>query len=128
MTFPDRTFPFASTIEGKRVRFLRSYEHTLAQVQSRLGVERYGLKISAYREFCHILGAAAFILTSTLVSRALWGTDIALPVLFVAAMIAITYQEFYFHPRHFEQKFSKSVVDWFSWTVPLFLYLFINGI
>ncbi|MDB5245032.1 MAG: hypothetical protein JWN90_137 [Parcubacteria group bacterium] len=125
ITFPDRIYPFASIIEGKKVRWRRSYEHRLAEIQDTLGDGHYGLKLGTYREICHVLGSGLFIATATLVSHTLWGSDVALPVLFLAAMLAITFQEFYLQPRTYNQRFGKSLADWISWVAPLTLYLFV---
>lgn len=125
VTFPERVYPFASKIRGERVRWQRSYEHTIKQIEKQFGKGRYGIKLSVYRELCHIFGSALFILAATLISNLVWGSTALLPAMFFAAMLAITYQEFYFHPRHYEQRFGKSVVDWASWVIPLYLYLLI---
>lgn len=125
VTFPERVFPFASYIDGQKVRWSRSYEHKLAEIQQTLGEGRYGLRLGAYREAFHIIGAGLVILTATLISHTLWGNDVALPVLFIVAMIVITFQEFYIQPRTYKQRLGKGVLDWISWVVPLSLYLFI---
>lgn len=124
VTFPDRVYPFTALIGGKRVRGRRAYEYRLDLIQKRLGKGRYGLKLSAYREVFHIIGAALVILVGTLVSQALWGSDVALPVLFVLAMLVITYQEFVLQPRTYEQHLTKGIVDWVSWVAPLGFYIF----
>lgn len=125
VTFPERFYPFATIIEGKKVRWRRSYEQRLQEIQATLGEGRYGLKLSTYREVFHVLGAGLFIATATVISHTLWGSDVALPVLFGTAMLAITFQEFYLQPRTYKQRFGKSVVDWFSWVLPLSIYLFV---
>ncbi|HWU24453.1 MAG TPA: hypothetical protein VN086_01725 [Candidatus Paceibacterota bacterium] len=124
VTFPDRVYPFAALIDDKRVRGRRAYDYRLNLIQERLGKGRYGLKLSAYREVFHVLGAALLIFVGIFVSQALWGSDVALPVLFVLAMLVITYQEFVLQPRTYEQHLTKGVVDWISWVAPLSLYLF----
>ena len=124
VTFPDRMYPFAALIEGKRVRGRKAYDYRLSTIQKRLGKGRYGLKLSAYRELFHILGAGLVILTGTIISHTLWGNDVALPVLFILAMLVITYQEFVIQPRTYEQHLTKGVVDWISWVAPLSLYFF----
>ncbi len=125
ITFPERIFPFATLIEGKKVRWRRSYDHRLAEIHERLGNGHFGLKLGAYREVCHVLGSGLFIALATLISHTLWGSNVALSVLFVAAMLAITFQEFYIQPRTYKQRFGKSVADWISWIVPLGVYLFV---
>lgn len=124
VTFPDRVFPFATLINDKRVRGRRSYEYRLNLIQEQLGKGRYGLRLSAYREVFHVIGAGLVILLGTLVSQALWGSDVALPVLFILAMLVITYQEFVLQPRTYEQHLTKGLVDWVSWVAPLGFYLF----
>jgi hypothetical protein len=124
VTFPDRMYPFATQIDGMRVRGYRAYDHRLSLIQKRLGKGRYGLRLSAYRELFHIIGAGLLILTATVISHALWGSDVALPVLFILAMLVITYQEFVLQPRTYEQHTSKGLVDWISWAAPLGLYFF----
>lgn len=124
VTFPDRVYPFVSKIGGQRVRWQRSYEHRLELIQERLGVGRYGFRLSAYREFFHILGAGIVIAGGTFISQTLWGSDAALPALFILAMLVITYQEFVLQPRTYKQRLGKGVVDWISWVAPLSIYFF----
>lgn len=124
VTVPDRLYPFSTLINGKRVRWRRSYDQRLALIQKKLGVGRYGLRLSAYREIFHILGAGIIIVTGTLISQYFWGSDVALPVVFVLSMLLITYQEFVLQPRTYKQRFGKGLIDWVSWAVPLGLYFF----
>lgn len=124
VTFPDRMYPFATIVSGKRVRWSRSYEQRLALIQKRLGAGHYGFRLCAYRTLFHILGAGIIIAGGTLLSKAVWGSDAALPVLFILAMLVITYQEFVLQPRTYEQRLSKGVLDWISWGAPLWFYLF----
>lgn len=125
VTIPDRLYPFTSYVEGKRVRWKRSYDHTLAEVRSQMGNGHYGYKLLAYRELFHFVGALLFITVATVVSHDLFGSDTALLVLFVAAVLAISYQEFYVHPRHYHQLWNKSMLDWATWVVPIGLYFFL---
>jgi hypothetical protein len=125
VTFPDRVYPFASLIDGQRVRWSRSYEHRLDELQERIGQGRYGFRLCVYRGVFHVIGAAIVILTGTLVTKYLWGSAVALPVLFLLAMTVITYQEFVLQPRTYHQHLAKGVVDWFSWVAPLSLYFFL---
>ena len=125
VTFPDRMYPFTTLIAGKRTRGLRAYEYRLSLIQKKLGRGRYGLRLSAYRGIFHILGAGMVIVLATVVSQTLWGSDVALPILFVLAMLVITYQEFVLQPRTYEQHLTKGIIDWLSWVAPLGLYLFL---
>lgn len=123
ITIPDYLYPFASSIEGERVRWKRSYDHTLAQVHRRLGVGHFGYKLLMYREAFHFVGALLFIALATYVSRHFFGSDVALRVLFITAVIAISFQEFYLHPRRYGQRFRKSLLDWMVWVIPMGTYL-----
>ena len=106
------------------MRWQRSYEHRLALIQRQLGVGRYGFRLSAYRGVFHIIGAGIIILGGTILSKTLWGSDAALPAVFVLSMLAITYQEFILQPRTYKQRFGKGLIDWISWATPLGLYFF----
>lgn len=127
LSIPDRSYPFASFIEGEKYRWRKSYEYTLAEVRAKIGEGKYGLKLSAWREMCHVVGAGIFIGVSTAVSQFFWGSNAGLPVLFITGVIAVSFQEFYLHPRHYGQDFSKSVVDWTSWVAPLGVYIMLAG-
>jgi len=126
ITFPDRVYPFSSIVEGKKVRWSRSYDHRLQEIQKTLGAGRYGLRLAAYREVWHVLGAGLLIAAATIISHGLWGNDVAIPVLFVVAMLVITYQEFVLQPRTYKQHLTKGIVDWFSWNLPLAIYVLMH--
>ncbi len=126
VTFPERVYPFATVIEGQKVRWRRSYDERLTEIQKQLGVGRYGLKLGAYREIMHILGAGVLIVLATTISQYFWGSDAAIPIMFVVAMLVITYQEFVLQPRTYKQHLSKGIVDWFSWNLPLAIYILLH--
>ena len=123
VTIPDRIYPFATTIGGTRVRWRRSYDVTRRRIERAFGPGRYGFKLGMWRQICHVIGAGLFIALATALSYLLWGSLAALPAMFAAAMLAITYQEFWYHPRHYDQLYSKSVIDWMSWGVPMMVYV-----
>lgn len=126
ITLPDKLYPFSFSSHGKRVRGSTSYNHELARALKRYGKGHIGYKLVAYRETFHFVGAVLFILFAALVSRSLLGGDTALYVLLGAALVAITFQEFYLHPRMYGQLLPKGVVDWLAWSVPIGLYLFMH--
>jgi hypothetical protein len=126
ITLPNRLYPFSCEIAGKRVRFRRAYDEALLEVRSRRGDGHYGAGLFAYREVFHVTGALLFILFATLVSKELFGSDIALYVLFALAALAIAFQEFYLQPRTLGQLRTKGIVDWLSWVVPFGVYLFVH--
>jgi len=125
VSLPERWYPFSCYIDGERVRWQRSYEYRLAQIQDTLGVGRYGVRLATYREVWHVIGAGLIILAATFLSHMLWGSDVALPVMFIVAMGVITYQEFILQPRTYNQRIGKGIADWVCWAAPLSAYLFL---
>ncbi|MDB5265262.1 MAG: hypothetical protein JWN64_833 [Parcubacteria group bacterium] len=124
VSIPDRLYPFSTIVEGKRVRWQASYNHALALARKRLGPGHYGYRVLAYRQACHFIGALGVIVVSTFISKELFGSDVAIYVLLVLAIVAVSYQEFYLHPRYYGQLWRKSVADWLVWTIPIGIYLF----
>lgn len=124
ITFPDRMYPFAVKIRGKRVRGRRAYELAVRRAIRRYGLGRIGYRLTIYREVFHLLGSILFITFATLLSKDLFGSEIAVYVLLGAAIVALAYQEFYVHPKHYGQHLFKGVADWLTWVVPMLVYLF----
>jgi len=122
LTIPDRLYPFKNEIEGRWVRGERSYEAAVTRALAQYGLGRLGYKLTFYREAFHFVGSILFIVFSTLLARDLFGSDIALYVLFGAAVAALSYQEFYLHPREFGQHARKGITDWLVWVVPMVAY------
>lgn len=126
LTIPDRIYPFAEEIEGQRVRFRAAYDRALARIQEERGYGCYGAWLITYRGMCHVVGAILFIGFSTLVSKQIFGSDVALYVLLVMASIALAAQEFLLQPRTHGQMKMHSVVDLMSWVVPFGIYTFMS--
>ncbi len=124
VTIPDRIYPFSVKIHGKKVRWQTAYNYALKQAMAKGGRGHYGVNLTVYRTICHVIGAFLFILTATLVSKYFFGSDVALYVLLIAATLAITFQEFYVHPRTYGQLRIKGIEDWLSWVVPFGVYVF----
>ena len=123
---PDYLYPFSELIEGKKVRWKAAYDQALMRMNERKGgFGHYGALLIAYRSFFHIIGSLLFILFATLVSEDLFGSEIALYVLFGMAAFALVYQEFFIQPRTFGQFRLHGVVDVLSWVVPFGIYLFL---
>ncbi len=123
ITLPDRLYPFASEIEGQWVRGRRSYEQALDRAIDAYGFGHLGYKLSLYREIFHLVGSILFIFLATLISKTFFGSDVALYILFFAAIAALSYQEFYLHPKRYGQHIKKGVVDWLTWVMPVVIYL-----
>lgn len=126
VTFPDRLYPFSFRAKGKNVRGIASYNHELTLALKRYGKGHFGYKLVAYRETFHLIGSILFIIFAAGISTTLFGSDVALYVLLAAALLAITFQEFYVHPKTYGQLLPKGVVDWIAWVVPIGLYLFMH--
>jgi hypothetical protein len=126
VSIPDYLYPFVEEIEGERVRFRAAYDQALARIQEDKGYGHYGAFLVTYRGICHIVGATLFIGFATLVSRDLFGSDIALYSLLIMATVALTFQEFYLQPRTFGQMKAHSVIDLMSWVVPFGVFIFIH--
>lgn len=126
VSIPDRIYPFAEEIEGQRVRFRRAYDQALSRIQEERGYGSYGAWLITYRGICHVVGAILFIGFSTIVSKELFGSDVALYVLLLLASLALIAQEFFIQPRTFGQMRLHSMVDVMSWVVPFGVYVFIH--
>jgi hypothetical protein len=123
LTIPDRLYPFASEIEGRWVRGKESYARSVAAAFERYGRGRLGYKLTLYRDTFHFIGSVLFITAAAILSNIFLGSEMALYVLLGAAVLALSFQEFYVHPKHWEQHVDKSVLDWFSWIVPMMIYI-----
>ncbi len=122
VTLPDRFYPFANEINGRRIRGMRSYKKALKIAFKKNGVGRLGYKLEVYRQTFHFIGSVLFIIFATLISQDLFGSEAALYVLLCMAVVALMYQEFYLHPRMYGQRTVKGVVDLFSWITPIVAY------
>lgn len=76
-----------------------------------------------YREIFHILGSFLIIVFSYILYLYL---SINVPIIiFSLWSVWMTYQEFYLHPKKYNQKLPESILDWSSWIIPLIIYLVI---
>ncbi|MES2006673.1 MAG: hypothetical protein V4436_01030 [Patescibacteria group bacterium] len=123
ITLPDRLYPFRNEIEGKLVRGQRSYEQAVKVALEKYGLGRLGYRLMFYRETFHFLGSILFIISATVISKNLFGSDAALYVLLLAAIVALAFQEFYVHPKSFGQRTQKGIADWLVWVAPMVIYL-----
>jgi hypothetical protein len=118
-------YPFACEVEGHLVRGRRSYEQAVAHALEVYGLDRLGYKLTLYRELFHFIGSIIFILLATLVSKIFFGSDVALYVLLGAAVVALSFQEFYMHPKMYGQHPRKGIADWLAWVTPIATYFFL---
>lgn len=122
ITLPDRLYPIASEINGHLVRGQESY---LKAVNDAFKIKKghFGYWLLFYRGTFHFIGALLFIISVTLISRDFLHSDNALYFLLAAAIFALTYQEFYLHPKKYKQLTQKGILDWMTWVVPMVMYL-----
>lgn len=121
---PDRLFPFKTEVAGQWVRGIRSYNARLARVQRMYGPGRYGFKLDAYRQVFHFVGSILFLVAAAYLSQAYFGGAEAMYVFLAAAILLISFQEFYLHRRMYQQLWKKGMIDWLAWCAPLVAYFF----
>ena len=127
VTIPDRFYPFSEEVQGERVRWQAAYDQALARIQQKYGYGRYGVRLIAYRGLFHVLGASLFILFSTLITQELFDTNTALYVLFFLAIVALGYQEIILQKKTYGQQLMHSLFDWFSWVLPMIVYVYVHS-
>lgn len=123
-SLPDRLYPFACEIEGRIVRGRQSYLRAVDRALEKYGPNRLGYKLMVYRGAFHFIGSVFFIVFATLVSRELFGSEIALYVLLGVAIAGLFFQEFYSHPKRYQQARHKGVTDWLTWVIPMMIYIY----
>lgn len=124
VVLPDRLYPFKTEVEGQWVRGVRSYNATLDRYQRMYGPGRYGFKLDAYRQLFHLTGSILFLASAAYLSQYLFGSTIALYAFLIAAVLFISFQEFYLQRRTYQQLWRKGVIDWIAWCVPIGVYFF----
>lgn len=120
---PDRVYPFQNLVGGELVRGIRSYNAALARYERKYGKGHYGFKLGAYRQLFHLGGSVLFLVLAAALSEEFLGGSEALYVLLVAAVLLISFQEFYLHRRMYEQLWRKGIVDWLAWCLPMGMYI-----
>lgn len=123
-SIPDRLYPFACEIEGKMVRGRRSYMHAVERALEKYGANKLGYKLVVYRGAFHFAGSVLFIITSTIVSHKLFGSEAALYILVAIAIVGLFFQEFYSHPKRYQQARNKGLTDWLTWVIPMMVYIY----
>lgn len=123
ISIPDKLYPFASEIEGKFVRGEKSYLNTVKKAFELNGKGKFGFGLMFYRETFHLVGAVLFVIFSTLILESLFKSELT-PFFFLGSvMMALAFQEFYFHPKKYNQVIKKGFIDWVVWVVPMAIYL-----
>lgn len=122
VVLPDRLYPFKTEVQGRWVRGVRSYDAVLTQYQRKYGIGHYGYKLGVYRQLFHFAGSILFLISAAFLSQSLFGRSNAMYAFLAAAILLISFQEFYLHRRMYQQLWKKSVVDWLAWCVPFGVY------
>ncbi|MBU6323240.1 MAG: hypothetical protein KGI41_01170 [Patescibacteria group bacterium] len=124
VTLPDRMYPFRARVRGQWVRGTRAYDAALNRSFRRYGRGRYGYSLSLYRALFHLAGALLILFFAAFISQRFFGNAAALYVVLALTTAFITFQEFYLQRRIYRQLWRKGIFDWFTWLLPLGLYLF----
>lgn len=123
VVLPDRLYPFKTDVQGHWVRGVRSYNATFARYQRKYGRGHYGFELDVYRQLFHLVGSILFLMCAAYLSHSFFGGSVkALYVFLIAAVLFISFQEFYLHRRMYRQLWKKGVVDWLAWCVPMGIY------
>lgn len=124
VVLPDHVYPFKTEVQGQWVRGVRSYNTTLARYQRKYGVGHYGYKLGTYRQIFHLAGSILFLVVAAYLSQYFFGGIDAIYVFLVAAVLLISFQEFYLHRRMYQQLWKKGIIDWIAWCTPIGIYFF----
>ena len=122
VVLPDRLYPFKTEVHGQWVRGVRSYNATFVRYEREYGIGHYGFKLDAYRQLFHLAGSILFLVAAAYLSQSLLGSFNAMYAFFAAAVLLISFQEFYLHRRMYQQLWKKSVIDWLAWCMPIGVY------
>ncbi len=74
-----------------------------------------------WREFCHIITSCLIILISFFIYK--HGIVYAPITVFSILGIYMTWQEFYLHPKKYNQMLWNGILDWLAWMIPFMVYL-----
>ncbi|KND51368.1 MAG: hypothetical protein ABA06_03600 [Parcubacteria bacterium C7867-001] len=82
--------------------------------------KNYPLSV-AWREVCHVVGSVILIVATTFLAPF---APFNLPIaVFAVLVVFMTYQEFYLHPKKYQQRLWKGILDWLAWVLPFALFL-----
>lgn len=120
---PDYLYLFPEHADGGTLFFKAAYDAKLASCQALFGIEGaqiYCIKLLLWRELFHFIGGVAAVILVYAIKRWLGvRRAIIFSVLFAAYIL---FQEFFLHPRAFDQIFFKSVFDSAVWLGPAIVY------
>ncbi|MDQ5901700.1 MAG: hypothetical protein QG580_415 [Patescibacteria group bacterium] len=123
LTFPERLYPFSEELDGQKVTGEKAYKLLAVKNKNKYG-DAYALsspKLLLWRQVFHVFGSVVIILIADFLFRKVsFFNGFIFLGLFVFLMFI---QEFYLHPHHYEQKFTKGLVDFISWILPIIIYI-----
>lgn len=122
-TLPDKLYPFKQEIEGKLVRGKRAYDRALEEGIKIHGPGKHSYQVVIYRGTWHLLGSILLMISLTVITQRLFGTDTALYVLMGLAVCALFAQEFVLHPKRYGQSTRKGIFDVITWIAPMIAYI-----
>jgi len=105
------------------VRGIRSYQKVLADGIKIYGPGQTSYRLMIYRGTWHLVGSIIFLVGVTLLANHLFGNQVALYALMVAAIIALFMQEFLLHPKRYGQTTRKGIFDVITWITPMLVYI-----
>ncbi len=123
VVLPDRLYPFKNEVAGQWVRGIRSYDAALERVQKLYGHGHFGFRLSVYRQLFHLTGSILFLYSAAYLSQYLFGSVVALYGFLLAAILFISFQEFYLQRKIYRQLWRKGIMDWLVWCVPIAVYI-----
>lgn len=122
---PGYFYPFTAIINGKRKRGMASYLHALRYVKETETKIIYPAKVLVHRELSHLLGALVAIPTASFLG-VVFNTPLVTYSFLFLLILFITVQEFYIHPKHYQQIWWKSCIDWSMWVGPIVVFLLLS--
>jgi hypothetical protein len=88
----------------------------------RLEARSYPLYIF-WREVCHFVISCVLIIISHVLFLCV--SVYAPIIIFILLGAWMTYQEFWLHPKKYDQKFWHGMMDWSVWMIPFIMYIII---
>jgi hypothetical protein len=120
----SKTYPFAHTVDGKKLYLQEAYVQRAAQAGSGLYKAPYArpaLPITIWRQFLELWLAIFFWMITSAIERVIglpWG--LILPALVILYFL---YQEIYIDSEVGRQNWILSFVDALLWTIPSVLFI-----
>ena len=109
---PDKLFIIPHKIDGELIFGERSYNYF---------IENNHFAIKMWREIFHLAGSILVVIISRFISNITGFKKLDIVIL-LALILFITFQEFYLHPKYYNQKLYEGILDWLFWVGPIIYY------